>query len=201
MAVFPISLPAEPGFEDAEFKLIRNTTIAQSPFTGSSQRSEQPFALWAFKSSVPNMEEDRAREWRAILTELRGQVGTFKLIPPGYSGPSTGYSGPAGLVKGASQSGNSLITDGWSTNTLIFNRGDFLTVNNELKLLTADATTDGLGEVTLEFEAALRSSPPDNEPIVVTNPFVVMRLVRDDLGWRIRHPVLSTIQIEAMEAF
>lgn len=201
MATFPISLPTQPGFEEAELTLVRSTNITQSPFTGAAQKSEQPFSLWVFKSSVPLMEESRASEWRAILTELRGQVGTFKLIVPGYSGPSTGYSGSAGLVKGVSQLGTSLITDSWDISIPLFNRGDYFTINNELKVITTTISSDGIGEATIDFEPALRSSPPDNDPFVIVDPFVVMRMSRDDLGWAIRHPVLSSIVVEAVEDF
>ena len=286
MPTYPLTLPTGTGFKDAKLTLLRQTSVATSIFTGKTQRGEQPMALWLFDGKLIVMEDETlARNWRATITELHGQLGTFQLPVPGYISPSTGYSGPAGLVRTVSQVGLSLDTDGWTGNTLIFNRGDYFTVNNELKIiaqsrgllsavvnsggtgytvndvlqivggtgvfatvtvsaetggvidtvtlrkegsytiepsLIANAVTGGTGtgatlDLTMQtletynsdpsgflgitFEAELRTSPANNAPLTIVNPFAVMRLISDDVGWQLSPPVLHAIGFIAIEDF
>lgn len=285
MPTYPLTLPTGTGFKDAKLTLLRQTSVSTSIFTGKTQRGEQPMALWLFDGKLILMEDEKlARDWRATIVELHGQIGTFQLPVPGYVSPSTGYSDSAGLIFGASQTGLSLNTDGWAISSLIFNRGDYFTVNNELKIVaqsngllsavvtaggsgysindvltviggtgvaakltvtgvSADAVTtvalrkegsytinplliggaatgagtgatfdftmqtleeynsDVDGEMGVTFEAILRTSPANNAPLVIINPFSVMRLVNDDVGWQLSPPVLHAIGFRAIEDF
>jgi hypothetical protein len=88
------------------------------------------------------------------------------------SGTFTAGSTP--LTNGASQTGNSLITDGWANSTAIFSRGDIFTIGinavnpqsrdntNALRqfVVTDDVTSDGSGNATLPIEPAMTVSGP-----------------------------------------
>lgn len=201
MPTFPLAFPTEPGIQDAEILLLRKTNVAQSIFTGAEQRSENPFHLWTISGTIPVIDGDdaAARDWRAFILELRGQVGTFNLPVPGITGPSTNYSGTAGVVKGASQLGDSVITDGWTASTPLLNRGDFFMIGGELKMCMANISTSGIGEATIVFEPAIVSSPADNSIVVLNNPFVTMRMATDTLSWNLTSPVLHSFNFEAVE--
>lgn len=203
MPSYPLTLPSSPLFEDGLHALVRATQVAQSPYTGKSQAAELPYALWRFNGTLPSMDGAEAREWRAFLIELRGRAGTFRM--PAYPVQDTlasGYTGPAGTVNGASQTGTSLITAGWTNGATVFSRGEFFTVNDELKMvMDTSVVASGAGAATITFEPALRSSPANGATIVYASPTVVMRLGQDDLGWRLSAPTLHDIQIVADEAF
>lgn len=199
---FPLDMPTTPLMNQAEIAMVRQTGIAQSPLTGATQRSEGSFALWSVNGQFPEMDDQQvSRLWRSFFLQLRGRAGTFKLIIPGTGTPSTGYTGAVGAVNGASQTGLSLITDGWNNSTLVMQEGDYFTVNDELKTLTADATTDGSGNVTLAFEPALRTSPVDTAPLTISNPYFIARLENDAPAWNLRAPYFHAFSFEAVEDF
>jgi hypothetical protein len=84
-------------------------------------------------------------------------------------------TGSTPLTNGASQTGNSLITDGWANSTAIFTRGDIFTmvginaVNPQSRqdtgalrqfVITDDVSSDGSGDATLPIEPAMTLSGP-----------------------------------------
>jgi len=120
----------------------------------------------------------------AFLTRQGGQAGTFTVNLPEFAprGAATGTP----RVNGSGQTGTSLVTDGWSNNTLILREGDFIQVEPATKVyqVTADVTSNGSGAATIPIYPALRSSPGDNAA-VTPNPLFLMALTGDtvEVGW------------------
>lgn len=201
MPTYPLAFPLSSGIQEAKIQLVRKTNVSQSIFTGAEQRLENPFHLWAVTGKIPIIEGDtaEAREWRAFILELRGQLGTFNLPVPGITGPSSGYSGSQGLVKGTTQLGDSIITDGWTPNTLLMNRGDFFMTSGELKMNMTTISSDGLGEATIVFEPDIVFSPADDSNIVLDDPFVKMRMTDDATSWNLSSPFIHSFNFEALE--
>ena len=95
------------------------------------------------------------------------------------------------LVNGASQTGSSLVTDGWTASSDILNQGDIITIagvyrvhpetkqsTGELQqfVVTADASSDGSGNATISISPSIitsgakqnvSGSPADNAAITV----------------------------------
>lgn len=201
MPTYPLTFPVNPGIQEAKILLIRKTNVSQSIFTGAEQRSENPFHLWAVSGKIPIIDGSTAaaRDWRAFILELRGQVGTFNLPVPGITGPSTDYGGSQGLIKGASQLGNSIITDEWTINTLLLNRGDFFMIGGELKMCMVDISSSGIGEATIVFEPDIVFSPNDNSNVVLNDPFIKMRMTTDATSWNLNNPIIHSFSFEAVE--
>lgn len=201
MPTYPLAFPVDPGIEEAKIILIRKTNVAQSIFTGAEQRSENPFHLWSVSGKIPIIDgaTAAARDWRAFVIELRGQVGTFNLPVPGITGPSTNYSGSQGLVNGSSLLGDSIPTDGWTPNTSILNRGDFFMIGGELKMSMINTSSNGSGEATLIFEPAIVFSPDNNSNVVLDDPFITMRMTTDTTSWNLSNPVIHAFSFEAVE--
>lgn len=176
-----IDMPVTPGFTDCNFYLEANTQTFTSPFTRATQRQELAGARWRASYSLPAMTRRQAAPWIAFFLKLKGRVNTFNAYDPDWKTP-LGPAGGTPLVKGGSQTGISLLIDGCTPNTLFLHAGDPFGVNGELKRLTADATANGSGEVTLYFEPYLRSSPPDSAPITVIRPTCTMILTDDNQG-------------------
>lgn len=103
---------------------------------------------------------------------------------------TVGAHGGTPLVNGASQTGSSLVTDGWSLSTQVLNKGDIITlagvngVNPQNRqstgarqfVVTADVTSDGSGNATIPIYPAITPStafqtvdvgPADNAAITV----------------------------------
>lgn len=109
----------------------------------------------------------------ALLGEIaaqRGGTGRFGAYDPDFPVPLTGVT-TTGLVNGASQTGMSLVTDGWPINTMIARASDTIFIPRvsssycQMFTLTADATSNGTGQVTFALDAPLRGSPADNAVI------------------------------------
>jgi hypothetical protein len=103
-----------------------------------------------------------------------GLYGEFTIGVPGYSGPASGET--VGAVVGAGQTGNSLDCDGFSASITVAKAGDYIQVRNQFLYLTADAVSNGDGEVTFAFKPALRVSPANEDPVVLNTPKLLAQL-------------------------
>jgi len=119
------------------------------------------------------MKQNDAEPWLAFLLSLNGRQGTFLVGDPLRSQPRGAGSGSP-VVNGSNQTGNTLITNGWSSNvTGILKAGDYfhMVVGGKYRLhkLLQDASSDGSGNATLIFWPSLRESPPSGTSLVVQN--------------------------------
>ncbi len=134
-------------------------------------------ALWVVTFQLrPEKPGANGRDWFATLTQLSNLENTCKVSAAGLE-IGSGYSGANPVVNGAGQSGLTLAVDGASNTTLIGLKGDPFEVDGQYKILTADATTNGSGAVTLAFEPALRASPSNGGPVDIKTPQLTTRLV------------------------
>jgi len=197
-----ITFPASINFTSFKPKLVRPSITMRSPFTGKRQALALPYALWSFEAQLSKQDTTIAGKVRSFLAQLDGVANTFRFPVPGTSSLLSGYAGAAGLVNGGSQSGSSLVTDGWSINTLVLREGDYFTVNDELKVCTADATTNGTGQVTVSFKPALRTSPLDNAPFTIVSPTCLMAMDDPDAAnWAVTAPTWHDFAFKCTEAF
>jgi hypothetical protein len=132
---------------------------------------------WAISAGWPPM---KRADWAILFgfaQAQRGQYGTFTYVLPGNLSTANGVATGTPLVMGASQTGRSIVTDGWTINiTGILKAGDFIKFNGHAKvyMVTADANSNGSGQATISIEPALFSSVADNEPIITGDiPFTV----------------------------
>jgi hypothetical protein len=175
----PITMPTRPGFVSCKFGLQTNTQTFTSPLTNNTQRMLLGGAIWTASYSLPKMNAHDQAAWQAFLLQLDGRVNTFYAYDPDRQTPR-GVGGGTPLVNGANQTGTSLTIDGCPNNvTGWLKAGDYFNVGTELKQLTQDANTNGSGQTTLNFRAALRGSPADNAPITINNCTVQMILADD----------------------
>jgi hypothetical protein len=188
--------------ESADMRLERTDFQMRSAFTRQRQVLSYPSGhLWVFSFGLPNMPEPYAGDTRAFLVDMDGRANTCQMRVPGYSTPSNGYSGAIGLVKGADQTGYSLETDGWPTSQTILPKGAYITVNDELKVLTAPLISDGAGEATASFKPAIRNSPADNSQIIFNNPYAVMSLADPNAAaWSLKAPRFHGFSLAFEEA-
>ncbi len=178
--------------------LVSNTMSFSSPLSGAMQTLEMPGARWRCSFVMENLIEDDAALLQAMLVRLRGQSNRLLLhnfARPVPRGTATGTP----LVKGASQTGASLDTDGWTAGITALKAGDFFGVNGELKMATADAVADGSGNATISFEPPLRSSPADNAAITTTRPLAIFMLSSPDAGWDTAPYLKTNVPIDLIE--
>lgn len=103
----------------------------------------------------------------------RGEIHdiTHPLIPG--SGKDPNGLGTAGIqVSGGSQVGDTLLTDQWPINTPNCVRaGDVIKIGNDnaVYLVTADAGSNGTGQVDIPINPPIRTSPANLESVTTTN--------------------------------
>ena len=196
-----LTIPKQTDFRSSTFGLEENTETFISPISNTIQTLARTGARWYLTINYAPMKRADAQVVIAFLTKLRGRVNSLNGFDPNATSPLGDVSGSTLLVNGASQTGNSLICDGAEASTLVLKAGDYFEVNNELKMVTDDATSDASGDVTINFSPSLRSSPSDNASITTTNPNCEMKLVDDNVTWSQGIGDVYNISFSAIEVF
>lgn len=198
---YPLTMPESPCFLSDEFGPITAVAMSRSPFNFQTQRQALPGQMWAFSGTLPPLQGPEAAEWKAFLVALNGREGSFLLRPPSFKLRGVGTGTP--LVKGGSQTGRELVTDGWTSGvTGILKAGDYLQLgtgaSSRLHMVVKDADSDGSGNATLDIWPALRASPADNDPIEIEDPHGVFMLTSNELRWT-RDIIFNGIAFDAVE--
>jgi hypothetical protein len=120
------------------FTLESNTSSFESTLNKNVQHMELPGARWRGSVAFSNRTKQEANKIKAFMTSLGGQVGRFYLTP--FDAYQSGTMSGAGVVDGAVAFGASVIsTNGWEGGqSKLFEAGDYLEVNGELKMVTED---------------------------------------------------------------
>lgn len=181
-----VEMPTNIGFRGVAFGLVPNTATFISPTNKHTQSFELPGAFWYGVYEVTKMTVQNAGQWKAFLTNLMGPSGRFNAFDPSQTSPFGAYSSGSDtpIVKGANQTGKSLITDGWrNSGSNLLLRGDYfeLTINSikRLFMVTADGSSDSSGNMTISIVPPLPESPTNNLVLVLSNPRVEMMLIND----------------------
>ena len=200
MAVY--ALPSA-DFTTASFGLRSNTQTFSSPLSGVTQVVELTGARWYANYTVAPLSASAAGEWIAFLSKLRGQANQFYGYDPART-TAQGALGGTPLINGGSQTGNSLVTDGWSASvTNVMKAGDYLayatTSGRSLHMVVADANSDGSGNAAFTIEPAIRVSPANNATIITASPSCVMRLTSPEITWNESYMKFHGISFSAEE--
>lgn len=169
------------GILPSKFKwnLVSNGTSFSSPWNGRTQTVRFPGSYWAASLTLSNLDDYESREVEVILFELDGMSGRIKLKDFGrFAEPVNG----APVVNGASQSGSNLITSGWTPSMTVLSKGNYITVNDELKMVLSDVQSDASGNATLRIAPMLRQSPVNGSAIEVSEPYAIFRLKDNENG-------------------
>ena len=197
---FPVTPPVSPLPDALDWDNFDANPFTQDPFTGQTQTQEF-FDQISVDVSLPPMEIADAARWIGFLIKLRGRVGSFLWGDDSWT--LQGAAGGTPLVNGASQTGLTLITDGWPNSTLVLKEADVIQIGAgataELKRVTADATTNGSGQVTIDIWPQIRTSPGDNTAIVTSSPKGLFRLSDNRRGWKVNEAIHFGIQFRAEE--
>ncbi|SPY68629.1 Uncharacterised protein [Providencia stuartii] len=133
---------------EMSWRLISNSKTFTSVFTGSSQTVRFPGSKWHCSLSFTNLTDDESRELEALMASLDGESGRVKISHWARKGVAN-MGTP--LVSASNQTGRYLQTKGWKPNTNVLRKGDYLTVNNELKMVTENIKVMLMGMRLLPF--------------------------------------------------
>ncbi len=204
MTTYPASWPLPDKFRTRNITPDFNQAVFQGEF--SRHRQVQQHAggksdRWTGVWTTVNLDPSEIAQAEGFLWSLKGLFGTFYAYDPDrrwplaadassvmwigdsttFIGDSTTFIGAGilpgiGAVNGGGQTGNTLAVTFDVLSSTVMNVGDYFQVGVGFHALTAPALTDGSGNVTLEFETALRVSPADNDLVITINPVMVAQL-------------------------
>ncbi len=201
---YPLSLPTTAGI--MRVRLVANDVVgvSQSPFTAVQQVYRYSGQFWEADITLPPMKRADAEYWISFLLKLNGPFGTFLMGDPNGA-TARGVATGTPLVNGAGQTGNELVTDGWTTSTTgILKAGDYIQLGtgatSRLYKVLDDVNSDGSGNATLTVWPDLRSAPADNAAITVSDTKTNFRLNSAQTSWDINEATIYGLTFGAREA-
>lgn len=200
---YPLALPSSRQISGCRINAVDIVGTSASPFTGVQQVYAYTGQFWEVDVTLRPMSRDEAELWITFFMKLRGAYGTFLMGDPNGA-TARGVATGTPLVNGASQTGSSLITDGWTAGvTNILKAGDYIQLGSagtsRLYKVLDDVNSDGSGNATLNIWPSLRSSPTNNAPIIVSDCKSVFRLSTPNT-WDIREAQIYGINFGARES-
>ncbi len=200
---YPLTFP-DIGIRSINIRAITVVGASVSPFTGQQQVYKHQGQWWEMEVSMPAMKRDEAEQVASFLLKMNGKYGTFLLGDKANTAPrGVGTGSP--LVKGGSQTGDQLLTDGWTSSTTgILKAGDWIQVGSgsstRLHKVLDDVNSDGSGNATLNIFPNIRTSPADNTVITVNSPKGIWRLSSNETDFSIDEASVYGITFACVEA-
>lgn len=177
----------------------------ESPFTLESQAFRWPGEQWAISFNLPSITSRAvASEWIAFGAAMEGKYNRFLFGDPLGRAPR-GVATGSPVVDGLGQTGNTLITKGWtiSTNNILM-KGDYIQIGTglsaKLHMVIENANSDGSGVATLNIVPALRASPADGAAIIVNNARGVFKFTQNSFSWSASPGPVYRLSFDAVEA-
>ena len=143
---------------------VSNTAVKESSISKGVQVIARPGGRWRLDITWRNLDDAKRRVLQGLLAALDGAANILSVSPRYITGEdeSGAWSGTP-LVKGGSQTGNTLEIDGATASITGWAKaGDYFRIGTQLMMVTADADSDASGNVTLSHWPELRGSPADN---------------------------------------
>ncbi len=163
----------------SEWSYVSNVAAFISPLTGATRTLGRGGDRWQCSLIMPTLTNANRSILRAYLAKLRGR--THRAIIGDHSYLRRGTQSANVTVNGAGQTGYALNITGATIGATLL-AGDYFTVGNELKMITADATANGSGQMALAFVPALRVSPAGGAAVTITAP-TGRFILTGDAGW------------------
>ncbi|MGO4326731.1 hypothetical protein AB4Z48_18045 [Cupriavidus sp. 2TAF22] len=180
----------------AMFGLQSNTESFTSPLNRATQTVERPGALWKARLTFTTMNLQQQRRLKGLLAALNGMAGRIYLWPHGSPVADIAATPPAAtmildfinqsyqingnpVVNGALSDFRLLPTKYWPAATIVLRAGEFLEVGGELKMVTADVTSDAAGLASVPVAPPFRKAPANLAVVTLDKPKALMRLASD----------------------
>jgi len=193
---YPMTLPSTPGFRELTFRPVNINGQATSEFTGQTQITQWNGEWWEADLTLPPMLRATAEDWLALITALRGTVGTFYLGPE--KAARTAQGTPSGVtVNGAGQSGTTIALAGSGS----FAAGDWIQIGSGSTSRLHKVLVASTVAATVEIFPRLRESPTNGSSVVVASPKGVFRLAEDAREWNVDVVRMYGLRFSAREAF
>jgi len=189
--IYPLNTPTSIGIEGIELRAVNVVSTSQSPFTFKQQVVSFPGQRWEASVSIPPVHRDLAAPWKAFLTSLKGQAGTFLLSDPDYATAQGDVS--SCVLTGSARSGTATVV---MTGTL--KAGDYIQLGSGSSSKLHQVLVDQTGDGSLEIWPDLREDYTD-ATVTYNNAKGVFRLATNITSWSINNSSTYGISFDAIE--
>lgn len=175
-----LTLPAIPA-ATIDWQFLSKSEAYPSPFTGDEQVASYPAAArWMAVLTWSLLSRTEAALLEAFLVACNGKAGRFLLSNQARRLPRGSAPGTP-VVDGNGNYGGLLATRGWTANRSgVLLPGDYVSVQNELKMVLAEASSNADGKATLTISPNLRKVPVDGMAVVTAAAPGIFRLLDDN---------------------
>lgn len=168
-----------------------------------SQAVEVSPPAWVVNLDSTGMKESQAGEWQALLMNLRGQTNQLALWNLGRPEPIGTMRGNMVLNAAAAQGDVSLsIVDASQAGTTLV-AGDMLGIGTgltqQLVMVTAAATANGSGVITVTIEPPLRNAHLIGAAVTWNKPKALFRRSSSASSWDYANIVVSGFSLDLVE--
>ncbi len=181
------------------FELITNSRQFQSPVSGAVQTLSRKGSFWKTRMTFSNLRGNDRAEMQAFIAKMDGQTHRMRLEDYGRVRYGAATSPQSVLVNGAGQTGSSINLDG-ATNSVtnFFKAGDYMSFNNELHMVTADASSNASGQIAVSIAPPIRKATTNDDAVQIFAPLGVFMMTNTP-RWSTESTYISSITIEAIE--
>ena len=181
------------------FELITNSRQFQSPVSGAVQTLSRKGSFWKTRMTFSNLRGNDRAEMQAFIAKMDGQTHRMRLEDYGRVRYGAATSPQSVLVNGAGQTGSSINLDG-ATNSVtnFFQAGDYMSFNNELHMVTADASSNASGQIAVSIAPPIRKATTNDDAVQIFAPLGVFMMTNTP-RWSTESTYISSITIEAIE--
>lgn len=195
------TLPASPAPARASIRSVTPTLLSTAYSLKRNVRTRNAHR-WAFEVEWPWMNRAAFDPLWAFLLAQRGQFETFTFVPPriatakGALGGTPVAASTAVGSRSATLSGASNNVTGWAK------AGDYFKWSNHAKVyvVTADANSNGSGQVSLSFEPALMATVPVSTGMTWTSVPWTVALTGDERVGQMEQGGLYSLAAAFIEA-
>lgn len=162
-----IALPDWPYPAAMTPRLVTGRAELRPAWGGDIQRINRAGSRFAIDVTMPVMRYEDAQDWSDINDETA--TVTMQIVQPGLDVGAPGIT----LVKGAGQSGTTLIIDGF-TPYHVLRKNQWISVTTGGRLyayrVKTEVAADGTGEADVVLTTMLRAVHADNDPVEIAEP-------------------------------
>ena len=182
------------------FELVTNTKQFQSPLSNAIQTVSRNGSYWKTTMVFNNLTGFDRATLQAFIAKLDGQTHRMLLRDYGHVRRGEGsavvnISTQTNLVQGMT----GIILDGAPADVdNFFRTGDYISFNNELHMVTANADTTSTGSMSVDIAPPVRKPTNQDSPVTFSNATGVFMMTNNP-QWRTQAPYFSSITIEAIE--
>lgn len=163
-----IALPANAEFDRLDWQLRATVQVNRSAWNQRRRVLDLDNGWFGCSVEIEVSNENEDRAWRVFHALLRGPANTFRL--PATQCQQTVITGTAiQAAAGATAGAVTTSTKNWVNASVLLKAGQYVTVNDQLLMLTADVPASGTNR-TISFDPPLRAAVTTNTTVEAANP-------------------------------